>query len=158
MKTFKKLKERIKNIKDLDWKESLFKSIVYRIITLILGFSIALMVTGNLMIAIGVAAITEFVQFINYFIFEIAWTNLRTKKRLEKQLRKKIIDLKINYDSILELAYEMSRISTFVKEIYDSTTNFFTSILENKQLNDLHEPISKYYEHFKQSHIHRDFN
>ena len=147
----------MKRVKNLEWKESLFKSIVYRIITVIIGFITALIVTGRIDVAISVASLTEFVQFINYFVFEMLWTNLRTRKRLEEEIRKRIVDLEINYDSVLELAYKMSRIDTFIQEVYESALNFFTSILENEELKDLHEQISKYLEYFKHTHSNRGF-
>jgi len=51
----------------------------------------------------------------------------------------------------------MSRIDTFIKEVYESALNFFTSILENEELKDLHEKISKYFEYFKHTHSNRGF-
>ena len=98
----------MESVKNFEWKESLFKSIVYRIITVILGFLTAYIITGDVWAAFGIASLTEFVQFVNYFFFEIIWTNLRTRKRIEEELMKKLVDLKVRYDSILELAYEMS--------------------------------------------------
>lgn len=146
----------MESIKNFEWKESFFKSIVYRIITVILGFITAYIVTGDMLAAFGIASLTEIVQFINYFFFEVAWTNLRTKKRIEEELRQKLVDLEIRYDSILELAFEMSQIDTFIKEVYDSTDNFFKSILENEELSDLYEDIAKYYASFKNKHQNRN--
>ncbi len=146
----------MESIKKIEWKESLFKSIVYRAITILLGFSTAFIVTGSIVIAFGIALLTEFVQFANYFVFEIIWTHFRTRKKLEEELRRRIVDLEIKYDSIKELAYEMSRIDTFVKKVYDSTNNFFKSILKNEELRELHDEISKYHEAFKAAHEGRD--
>lgn len=143
-------------IEKIEWKESLIKSIVYRSITIILGFLTALVATGNIALAFGVALLTEFVQAINYFFFELAWSNLITRKRLEKEILQ-TINLELNFDSILELAYEMSRIDTFVEKIYKSNLNFFNSVLQNETLKDLHDKISQYDEYFKKQHEGRDF-
>jgi len=142
---------------EIEWKESLLKSVIYRIITVLLGFLTAFIITGELTLAIGVAFLTEAVQFINYFIFEVVWINLITKKRLEHIIRKKIIDIEIDYDSILELAYNLSRTDTYIKEVYDSALNFFTSILTNRQLTELHPKISDYYKFFERTHSNRQF-
>ncbi|KKK40371.1 MAG: hypothetical protein Lokiarch_52020 [Candidatus Lokiarchaeum sp. GC14_75] len=37
-------------MEDFDFKESLFKSIVYRIITVLLGFTTALVITGEIVL------------------------------------------------------------------------------------------------------------
>ena len=140
----------------LDLRESIIKSIVYRIITVMLGFLTALIITGNIIIALGVALLTEIVQFINYFVFEVIWTNKITKKRLFEEL-KKTIKLDLNYDAILELAYQMSQTDTFMGEVYLSALNFLNSILHNENLKDIHEQVSKYLEHFKFTHREREF-
>jgi len=143
--------------KNIEWKESLVKSVVYRTLTIILGFITAFIATGSLALAFGVALLTEFVQSINYFVFEVVWTNLITKRRLEEKIKSRMVDLHINYDSILELAYEMSLIDTFVEEVYTSAYNFFKSVLENEELADLSEEIRQHFEHFKRVHENRDF-
>ena len=140
----------------VDLRESLIKSIIYRIITISLGFLTALIITGNIIMALGVALLTEFVQFINYFVFEVIWTNLITKKRLIEEIRR-TIDLNLNYDAILELAYQMSQTDTFMGEVYLSALNFLNSILNNENLKNIHEPVSKYLEHFKYIHRNREF-
>ena len=141
----------------IEWKESVVKSIVYRTLTIILGFLTAYIGTGDIGTAFGLALLTEFVQSINYFIFEIVWTNLITRRRIKKELTEKIINLKINYDAIIELAYEMSQVETFVEDIYMSSLNFFNSILQNPELEDIHEQISKHKEHFIARHANREF-
>jgi uncharacterized membrane protein len=143
-------------IEKLEWRESLLKSIIYRIITVILGFTTAYIITGNLAIAIGVALLTEVVQFANYFIFEIFWTNLITKKRIIEEY-KRTIDLTLNYDAILELAYQMSQTDTFIGEVYLSTLEFLKSILKNESLKEIHDEVRKYLEHFEYTHRNRDF-
>lgn len=146
----------MKKIDNLEWKESLFKSIIYRVITVILGFTTAYIITGDIAIALGVALLTEFVQFIYYLIFEIFWTNLITKKRIIEQYIR-TVDLTLNYDAILELAYQMSKTDTFIGEVYLSALDFLKSILKNENLKDIHEEVRHYLEHFKFTHRNRDF-
>lgn len=143
----------------MEWKESLIKSLIYRVITIFLGFFTALIVTRDINIALGVATLTEFIQFINYFVYETIWTNWRIKK-LKEQLTEEIrreIDLTINYDAILELSYEMSRTNTFIEKIYNSVVNFFNSLLKNEELKDFQEEISGHFEYFKFVHSDRNF-
>lgn len=143
--------------KKYDWKESLLKSIIYRIITITLALITAYIITGDLLAALSVASLTEFVQFINYFIFETLWTNLITRRRLRGEFEKQLVDLSVDYSSILDLAYEISQLDTFVKEIYESNVNFFQSLLENEKLKEFHEEIDKYYDFFKARHSDRGF-
>ena len=89
----------MKNIEKLEWKESLIKSLIYRSITVLLGFFTAYIVTGSLIMALGVALLTEFVQFIFYFFYEIIWTNLITRKRIIEEI-KQTVELQQNYDVI----------------------------------------------------------
>jgi hypothetical protein len=48
-------------------KESFFKSVIYRIITIFLGMLVLLTVTGDVIAAFSIGFATETVQFINYF-------------------------------------------------------------------------------------------
>lgn len=146
----------MEKIEKLEWRESLFKSIIYRIITVILGFTTAYIITGDIAVAIGVTILTEVVQFANYFIFEIFWTNLITKKRIIEEY-KRTIDLTLNYDAILELAYQISKTDTFIGEVYLSALDFLKSILNNDNLKEIHEEVEKYLEHFKYTHKNREF-
>ncbi len=61
-------------------KESFFKSVIYRIITVFLGMLVILIVTGNLFAAFSIGFVTETVQFINYFFYEAIWTNYHDKR------------------------------------------------------------------------------
>jgi uncharacterized membrane protein len=61
-------------------KESFFKSVIYRIITVFLGMLVILIVTGNLLAAFSIGFATETVQFINYFFYEAIWTNYHDKR------------------------------------------------------------------------------
>jgi len=146
----------MRDIEKLEWKESLIKSLIYRSITVLLGFFTAYIVTGSLIMALGVALLTEFVQFIFYFFYEIIWTNLITRKRIIEEI-KQTVELQLNYDVILELAYQMSQIDTFVGEVYLSAQNFLKSTLNNEYLKDIHVEVSKYYQHFKYTHKNRPF-
>jgi len=147
----------MRDLKEIEWKESLLKSVIYRIITVFLGFITTLIITGDLALAIGVATIVELVQFVNYFVFEMLWTNIRTRRLIEEEIERRTIQLRINYDSVLEIAYEMCQINTFVEEVYNSTSNFFESFLKNIHLQGCHEQIQQYYDMFKKNHVNRDF-
>lgn len=143
-------------VKDIELKESLLKSVVYRVMTIMLGFTTALLVTGSFAQAVATAGVTEFVQFIFYFIFETVWTNLRTKKRLKEKLRRQMVDLNINYDAVLDLSYELSRLDTYMKEVYDSANDFFLSILKNPELKEIHDQVEDHYNQFKNVHVNRE--
>ena len=117
----------MKDIERLEWKESLVKSLIYRVLTVFLGFLTAYIVTGSLITALGVALLTEFVQFIFYFVYEIIWTNLITRKRIIEEI-KQTVELQLNYNVILELAYQISQTDTFVGEVYLSARNFLKTI------------------------------
>ena len=145
-----------KVVEKLEWKESLVKSLIYRVLTVILGFLTAFFVTGSIITALGVALLTELVQFVFYFVYEIIWTNLITRKRIIEEI-KQTIDIQLNTNVILELAYQMSQIDTFIGEIYLSTRNFLKSILKNESLKEIHEEVSKYYNHFLYIHKNREF-
>ncbi|MFX1444415.1 MAG: DUF2061 domain-containing protein [Promethearchaeota archaeon] len=146
----------MEKVENLDWKESLFKSIIYRIITVFLGFTTAYIITGDVAIAIGVAILTEAVQFANYFIFEIFWTNFITKKRIIENY-KQTVDLTLHSDAILELAYRISNTDTFIGEVYLSSLDFLKSILKNENLKEIHSEVEQYLEHFKFTHRNREF-
>jgi len=146
----------MKDIEKLEWKESLVKSLIYRFFTVLLGFFTAYIITGSLIMALGVAVLTEFVQFIFYFLYEIIWTNLITRKRIIEEI-KQTIELQLNHDVILELAYQMSQTDTFVGDVYLSARNLLKSILKNEYLKDIHNEVSKYYQHFKYTHKNRQF-
>ncbi|MFW9899139.1 MAG: DUF2061 domain-containing protein [Candidatus Thorarchaeota archaeon] len=146
----------MKNIEKLEWKESLVKSLIYRFMTIFLGFLTVYIITGSFIIALGVAVLTEFVQFMFYFVYEIMWTNLITRKRIIEEI-KQTIDLQLNYNVILELAYQLSQTDTFIGEVYLSAHNFLKSILENEDLKDIHDEVLKYYQHFQYTHRNREF-
>ncbi len=142
----------------IEWKSSLIKSLIYRSITLVLGTTTAYISTGSIAIATGTAFLTEFVQGIFYFVYELVWSNIyrrRLEKRIFNSLQIREVDLKINYTSIEELAYVLSQIDTFVPKLYLSTLNILNSILKNEELEEIREKIQKYKDHFQRVHSRR---
>lgn len=142
----------------VEWKSSLVKSLVYRSITLILGTITAYILTGSIAVATGTALFTEIVQGINYFIYELIWSNIarrKLEKRIFNSLQIREIDLKINYTSVEELAYVLSQIDTFVPKLYLSTLNILNSMLKHEELDEIREKIQKYKDHFQRVHSKR---
>lgn len=142
----------------VEWKNSLIKSIIYRGITLVLGTITAYILTGSIAVATGTALFTEIVQGINYFIYELVWSNVsrrKLEKRILQSLQVREIDLTINYTSIEELAYVLSQIDTFVPKLYLSTLNILNSMLKNEELEEIREKIQKYKDHFQRVHSSR---
>lgn len=142
----------------IEWKQSLVKSLIYRGLTLVLGTLTAYLITGSIEIATGTALLTEAVQAINYFVYELIWSNISRKKLKEKiieDIRKRQIDLKIDYSSIMEIAYHMSQVDTFVPKLYLSVKKFFEKLLENEQLEEIHDEIEKYKSYFETTHARR---
>ena len=135
-------------VKEIEWKGTVIKSIIYRGITLVLGTLTAFILTGSIAIATGVAILTEAVQSVN-------WSNI-SRRKLEKKIIEKLanreINLKISYSSILDLAYQLSQIDTFIPKLYLSTLQIFDKMLENEELEEIHEDIEKYKEHFVSVH------
>ncbi len=146
--------------KDIEWKNSLIKSLIYRSITLVLGTLTAYALTGSIAIATGTALLTESVQGVNYFVYELTWSNI-SRKKLEKQIIQKIrnreISLKIDYSSIIDLAYQLSQIDTFVPKLYLSTLNIFDKMLVNIELEEIYEEIENYRTYFVNAHSSRKF-
>ena len=69
----------------IEWKVSLIKSLIYRAITLLLGTLTAYLITGSIAIATGTALLTESVQSLFYFGYEISWSNI-SRRKLEKKI------------------------------------------------------------------------
>jgi uncharacterized membrane protein len=139
-------------------KESLVKSVIYRLITLVLGTLTAYVFTGSIAVATGTALLTETVQAVNYFAYELIWSH-RARKKIEQELllkmKKREIDLLIDYDSIKEIAFELSIVDTFVPKLYITVLNFFKRLLENEQLHEIHDEITKYKSNFEALHSRR---
>ena len=91
------------NSRKIEWKESLIKSLIYRSITLVLGTLTAYILTRSIAIATGTALLTETVQVINYFAYELTWSNIsrrRFEKKIINQIKKREIDLRLDFSSI----------------------------------------------------------
>ena len=139
----------------IEWKESLIKSLIYRSLALVLGTLTVFIFTGSIAIATGAALLTEAVQAVNYFIYELTWSNIsrrKFEKKILSQIEKREIELKLDFSSIKELAYQLSQIDTFVPKLYLQTKGIFNSMLENKELEEIHEDIKKYKESFEAVH------
>ena len=147
-----------KKLQKIEWKQSLVKSLIYRSITLILGTLTAYYITGSLAIATGTALLTEFVQSIFYFSYEITWSNV-SRKKIENKIIEKIklreINLKLDFSSIKELAYQLSQIDTFIPKLYISTKRIFKNMLENEELEEIHDDIEKFKDSFEAVHSSR---
>ena len=139
-------------------KESLFKSIIYRIITISLGILVVFILTGSLAAALSLGLITEAVQFINYFIYESVWTNYHDKrlKRIIEEMKE--VDVKFDFDLIKDLSFEFSQTSTFVKEHYDSILKFLENLLKNNYLAEIHDLVLRDKTYFEIKHKDRSFN
>jgi uncharacterized membrane protein len=139
----------------IEWKESLIKSLIYRSLALVLGTLTVFIFTGSIAVATGAALLTEAVQAVNYFIYELTWSNIsrrKFEKKILDQIEKREIELKLDFSSIKELAYQLSQIDTFVPKLYLQTKGIFNSMLENKELEEIHEDIKKYKESFEAVH------
>jgi hypothetical protein len=108
----------------------------------------------------NIALLTEAVQSVNYFIFETIWSyyeRKRLRKKIEEEIIRREIDVKINYQFLKELSYELSRFDTFVEEIYDSILTFYNKLLKNEQLKTMHDEIEKHKAYFVKAHKGRNF-
>ena len=153
------MKQKEKSIK---WrenlKESLLKSIIYRIITITLGILVVYIITGSLVAALSLGLITESVQFINYFVYESVWTNFhdkRLKRRIEEMRE---VDVKFDFDLIKDLSYEFFQTNTFVKEHYNSILKLLDNLLKNNYLDEIHDVILRDKTYFEIKHKDRTFH
>jgi uncharacterized membrane protein len=129
-------------------------------ITLVLGTITAYVGTGDLAAAGGVALLTEAVQSVNYFIYEMIWSHFeerRLRREIEKEIMSREIEMRIDYNFLRDLSYEMSQMDTFVAEVYNSILDFYNRMLKNEELKDIHDEILKHKEHFKKVHEGRNF-
>ncbi|MBN1801425.1 MAG: DUF2061 domain-containing protein [Candidatus Lokiarchaeota archaeon] len=144
-----------KQEKPIEWKQSLVKSVIYRSITIGLGTITTYALTGSIALATGIALLTEAVQSVNYFIYELVWSNI-SRRKLERKIIEKIkikkINLNMDYSSVRELAYQLSQIDTFVPKLYITIKNIFNNMLKNDDLKEIHPEINKYMDHFKYAH------
>ena len=143
------------DLKEFNWKASIIKSIVYRTITLGLGTLTAYLILGSFALATGTAFLTEAVQGVNYFIFELIWSTIsrrRLERKFQEKYKEKKVNLEIEFSSLKEIAYDLSNVDTFIPKIYLSTLNFFNHLLENDDLIEIHNEIQTYKDHFVQVH------
>lgn len=145
-------------LEGIEWKESVVKTLIYRAITLVLGTFTVYILTGSIALATGAALLTETVQAVNYFIYELIWSNIARKKleqEILERIKRKEINLKINFEPIREISYELSQIDTFVPKLYLSVLHFFDSMLENEELKEIHKELNTYKDNFKRVHSSR---
>ena len=145
-------------LEGIEWKESVVKTLIYRAITLVLGTFTIYILTGSIALATGAALLTESVQAVNYFIYELIWSNIARKKleqEILEQIKRKEINLKFNFEPIREISYELSQIDTFVPKLYLSVLHFFDSMLENEELKEIHEELNMHKDNFKRVHSSR---
>ena len=143
------------DLKEFNWKASVIKSIVYRTITLGLGTLTAYLFLGSFALATGTAFLTESVQGVNYFIFELIWSTIsrrRLERKFQEKYKEKKVNLEIEFSSLKEIAYDLSNVDTFIPKIYLSTLNFFNHLLKNDELEEIHDEIQSYKDHFIQVH------
>jgi len=138
-------------------KESFFKSVIYRIITIFLGMLVIFIVTGNMLAAFSIGFATETVQFIYYFFYEAVWTHYHDKRLRIKIERTRKVDVKLDFDLLKEISFEFSQTDTYVKEPYDSIMSFFENLLQNENLTEIHEEIRRDRVYFELKHKNRGF-
>lgn len=140
-------------------KRNLLKSLIYRALTICLGFLTAYLVTGDIFSAFLVSIWTEVVQFFFYFSYENVWSYFdekRLRKLIGEEFRQKEINLKLTYQSIRDIAQEFSQIDTFVPKLYNSVISFYNRILQNKELKELHQDFLEYKNAFEIIHKGRE--
>ena len=138
-------------------KESFFKSVIYRIITIFLGMLVILLVTGDLIAAFSIGFATETVQFINYFVYETIWTNYHDKRLRIKIERTREVDIKLDFDLLKDISFEFSQTTTYVKEAYESILSFFEKLLQNENLAEIYEDVQRDKIYFELKHKDRSF-
>ncbi|MBY8980726.1 MAG: DUF2061 domain-containing protein [Candidatus Lokiarchaeota archaeon] len=138
-------------------KESFFKSVIYRIITIFLGMLVILIVTGDAFAAFSIGFATETVQFIYYFFYEAVWTHYHDKRLRVKIERTRKVDVKLDFDLLKEISFEFSQTDTYVKEPYESIMSFFENLLKNKNLAEIHEELQRDKNYFELKHKDRQF-
>jgi uncharacterized membrane protein len=145
---------------EANWKLSLYKTVIYRIITLILGTLTALFITGDIGGSLILSLSIEAIQAVNYYIYEIIWSHYevrRLKKQIKAELLAREVDVRIDLNSIREISYELSQIDTFVQDLYVTVMNFYNRMLKNEELMPLHEEILAHKRHFEKVHAGRNF-
>ena len=144
----------------MNWKITLIKSLVYRVITITLGLLTAYIVTGDFETALGLSLITESVQSINYFGFESLWGYFyekRIREDIKKEFRKREIDLKVSIEMIIDITKGFSEIDTFNPKLYNSLINFFDSSINNQNLKGFESELTDAKKNFIALNQGRDF-
>ncbi len=152
--------KRLDSVDDMNWKGKLIKSVIYRVITVLLGLLTAYVVTGSVFTAFALSLTTESLQFLNYFAFEMAWSHFdekRLREEIGREIREKEVNMKLTVGSILDIAKEFSQIDTFVPGVYRSVSSFFKHVLKNKQMKEFHEEITRLADGFEIAHRGRGF-
>jgi len=138
-------------------KESFFKSVIYRIITIFLGMIVAFTLTGDVIFALSIGLATETVQFVNYFVYETIWTNYHDKRLRIKIEKTREVDIKLDFDFLKEMSFEFSQTDTYDKEAYESVLSFFDKLLQNKNLIEIQEEVQRDKNYFELRHKARSF-
>ncbi|NVM30965.1 MAG: DUF2061 domain-containing protein [Candidatus Helarchaeota archaeon] len=145
----------------MNLKRNLAKSVIYRIISVFVGFFVTYLVTGDITTAFFVGWISEVVQFFYYFSFESVWSHYdekRLRKLISKEFREREINVNLTLGALSDMAKEFSQVDTFLPELYNSISNFFKKMLENQQVQELHEDFEKYKRSFESIHKGRGFD
>ena len=138
-------------------KESFFKSVIYRIITIFLGMLVALTLTGDVIFALSIGFATETVQFVYYFLYEAIWTHYHDKRLRIKIERTRKVDVKLDFDLLKEISFEFSQTDAYVKEPYESILSFFENLIQNENLAEIHEEIQRDKTYFELKHKNKSF-
>jgi len=138
-------------------KESFFKSVIYRIITIFLGMLVIFLLTGDLLAAFSLGFATEAVQFVNYFFYETIWTNYHDKRLKSKIELTRKVDIKLDFDLLKDISFEFSQTDTYVKEPYESIMAFFENLLKNENLAEISEDIQRDKTYFELKHKDKHF-
>ena len=152
MKLIQKLRKKKDTI-----KESLLKSVLYRIITIFLGMLVILIVTGDLVGAFTIGFATETVQFVYYFFYEAVWTHYHDKRLRIKIERTRKVDVKLDFDLLKDISFEFSQTDAYVKEPYESILSFFENLLKNENLVEIHKEIQRDKTYFELKHKNKSF-
>ena len=145
----------------MDWKLTIIKSIVYRLITISLGLLTAYIIMGNFKEALGVSLVTELIQSMNYFGFESVWTffqEKRIRKSVEQEFRKRIVDFKLTIGMVVDISKQFADLDTFNPQIYKSFIKFFETALENPELDEFKDQILESKSNFEALNQGKDFD
>ena len=62
------------------YRETIIKTIIWRIIAVIITFATAFLLTGNVLIGVGIGSFDALLKTIAYFLFERAWQKHENKE------------------------------------------------------------------------------